>query len=436
MSVREVLGEEPEVAMAEERYRVIGEILSKVFRGARPLTPSDLLDKAFLNRGLGIPIFLALWWALFRFTFDVSAPLSDLIDIIFSRLGEFASSLIGNEWWSAFVSDAICGGLGGVLVFIPPIFFLFLGLALLEDSGYLARAAFVVDKILRPFGLQGRSFIPLLLGFGCNIPGIMATRTIPSERDRILTICVNPLITCSARLPVYVLIAGAVLGAYAPMAVFTMYLLSIVLALLMALIFKALIPYFRRGRRAPFILELPDYARPTLRSALTHMYERGILFLKKAGTIIFLGIIVVWLLSSHPWGAPLDQSYIATLGRWLEPIFRPLGFDWRGAVALFFGFIAKEIVVGTFAVFFGLGEEAEIEEVQRSIVELGVFTPLTGFAFMAFTLLYIPCLATIGIIYRETNSVKWTLFTVIYGLILAYLIALLIVVIGGLMGLG
>ncbi|KYH38589.1 MAG: iron transporter [Candidatus Bathyarchaeota archaeon B23] len=435
MSVREVLGEEPEVEMAEERYRVIGEILSKVFKGVRPLTLSDLLDKAFLDRYLGIPIFLALWWALFRFTFDVSAFLSDLIDIAFSRLGEFASSLIGNEWWSTFVADGICGGLGGVLVFIPPIFFLFFGLSLLEDSGYLARAAFVVDKALHPFGLQGRSFIPLLLGFGCNIPGVMAARTIPSERDRILTILVNPLITCSARLPIYVLIAGAVLGAYASMGVFTMYLLSMILALLIALIFKALIPYFR-GRRAPFILELPSYARPTMRSTLAHMYERGILFLKKAGTIIFLGIIVVWLLSSHPWGAPLDQSYIATLGRLLEPLFRPLGFDWRGAVALFFGFIAKEIVVGTFAIFFGLGEEAGMGEIQRIIVEEGIFTPLTGFAFMAFTLIYIPCVATVGIIYRETNSIKWTLFTVIYGLALAYLIALLIVTIGGLMGVG
>ncbi|HID16938.1 TPA: ferrous iron transport protein B, partial [Candidatus Bathyarchaeota archaeon] len=374
-------------------------------------------------------IFLTFWWALFRFTYDVSGPFSSLIDVFFGWLSETIGERITNEHLASFVADGILGGLGGVLVFIPPIFFLFMGLSLLEDSGYLARAAFVVDRAMYKLGLHGKSFIPMLIGFGCNIPGIMATRTIDGEKDRLLTILVNPLMSCSARLPVYVLIGGAVLGAYAAAGMYAMYVLGVALAVLMALLFRRTIPYFK-GKPSPFILELPMYARPTARSTLLHMWERGKLFLTKAGTVILFGIIAVWYLSTHPWGAPLEETYLVMFGRIIEPVFRPLGFDWRGAVALFFGFVAKEIVVGSLAVIFGLGEEPQIEMVQETIRSLRVFTPLTGFAFMAFTLIYIPCVATIGIIYRETNSWKWTLFTVIYELILAYAVSLLIVGIG------
>ena len=429
VKAKDLLGEDPEVFFAEARYDFISKILPKVLKGAKPLTLSDLLDKVFLDKYVGIPIFLTLWWALFRFTFDVSAPFSDMIDMFFSWLGEKASEAITNEEIAAFISDAVLGGLGGVLVFLPPIFFLFFGLSLLEDSGYLARAAFVVDRVMYKLGLHGKSFIPMLIGFGCNIPGIMATRTIDNERDRILTILVNPLMSCSARLPVYILIGGAVLGAYAAAGTYAMYMLGIALAVLMALLFRRVIPYFR-GKPSPFVLELPMYLRPTLRSTVIHMWERGSLFLKKAGTIILAGIIVVWFLSSHPWGSPLEESYLAILGHALEPLFRPLGFDWRGAVGLFFGFIAKEIVVGSFAVIFGLGEESEIEEIQETIRSEGVFTPLTGLAFMAFTLIYIPCVATVGVIYRETNSWKWTLFSIFYGLVLAYITSLVIITIG------
>jgi len=429
LKAKEILGEDPEVFFAERRYEFINKILQKVLRGEKPLTLSDLLDRVFLNKYLGIPIFLTFWWALFRFTYDVSAPLSDLIDLIFSWLGQISSSAISDEWIASFVADGIFGGLGGVLVFIPPLFFLFFGLSLLEDSGYLARAAFVVDKLMYKLGLHGKSFIPMLIGFGCNIPAVMATRTIDREEDRILTILVNPLMSCSARLPVYILIGGAVLGPYAVAGTYSMYILGISLAVLMALLFRRTIPYFK-GKPSPFILELPMYSKPTIKGTLIHMWERASLFLKKAGTIILAGIIVVWLLSSHPWGVPLEETYLGMLGRSLEPIFRPLGFDWRGAVALLFGFIAKEIVVGSFAVIFGLGEESEIGEIQEVIRSQGVFTPLTGFAFMAFTLIYIPCVATIGAIYRETNSWKWTLFAVIYGLILAYITSLAIILIG------
>jgi len=426
------LGEEPEAYFVEKRYEFIKRVVSRVFKGKRRLTLSDLLDRVFLHRGLGIPIFLALWWALFRFTFDVSAPLSDAIDMFFGWLGDVARDGIANPWLASFVADGICAGFGSVLVFIPPIFFLFFGLAILEDSGYLARAAFVMDRALYKLGLHGRSFIPMLLGFGCNIPGVMACRTIEREEDRILTILVNPLMSCSARLPVYVLIGGAVLGAYAAAGVYSMYILGIALAVCMALLFRHTIPYFK-GRRSMFIMELPVYTRPTLRSLLRHMYERGVLFLRKAGTIIFSVMVVVWFLATHPWSATaggelVENSYVAMLGKALEPLVRPLGFDWRAVAALFFGFLAKEIVVETFGILLGVEEQA----LTSAIAQL--FTPVTGLAFMAFTLIYMPCVATIGVIYRETNSVKWTVFTVVYGLLLAYAVAFVIVSVGHALG--
>jgi len=436
---KKISGEDIEVALAERRYSIISEALPKILKGARPLTSSDLLDKALLSKHLGIPIFLALWWALFRFTFDVSAPFSDLIHMLFSKLGETVRIHISNQQLASFIADGIFGGLGGVLGFLPPIFFLFLGLALLEDSGYLARAAFVVDRIMYKLGLHGKSFIPMLIGFGCNVPGIMATRTIDKEEDRILTILVNPLMSCSARLPIYVLIGSAVLGGYAAAGVYSMYILGIMLAVLMALSFRRLIPYFK-GKPSPLILELPMYAIPDIKSTLNHMWERGRLFLRKAGTIIFLGIIAVWFLSSYPWGSVhkgdkflLENSYIAILGKYIEPVFRPLGFNWMCAVALFFGFIAKEIVVGTFATLFGLAAEGT-EDLSAALRSSEIFTPLTGLAFMAFSLIYTPCIATVGVIYRETGSWKWTIFTVIYELILAYVVAMIIVTFGRLVG--
>jgi ferrous iron transport protein B len=438
--VKEVLGGDLEAALAERRYSLIVEvILPKVLRGTRPLTVTDLLDKAFLSKHLGIPIFLALWWALFRFTFDVSAPLSDLIRILFSRLGRLASTHIDNPELASFVSDGVFNGLGGVLTFLPPIFFLFLGLSLLEDSGYLARAAFVMDRIMYKLGLHGRSFIPMLIGFGCNVPAIMATRTIEREEDRILTILVNPLISCSARLPIYVLIGSAVLGAYAAAGIYFIYMLGMVLAILMALLFRRTIPFFK-GKPSPLILELPLYAVPKLKATLIHAWERGRLFLRKAGTIILLGIVAVWFLSNYPWEAVhqegevvLENSYLAIIGRFVEPALRPLGFNWMAASALFFGFIAKEIVVGAFATFFGLGEEVR-ERLSDALRSAGIFTPITGLAFMAFSLIYTPCIATLGAIYRETNSWKWTIFTIIYELALAYVVALSIVIFGGLLG--
>ncbi|RJS84075.1 ferrous iron transporter B, partial [Candidatus Bathyarchaeota archaeon] len=258
---------------------------------------------------------------------------------------------------------------------------------------------------------------------------------IDREKDRILTILINPLMSCSARLPVYLLIGGAVLGPYAAAGTHAMYVLGVSLAVLVAVTFRKVVPYFK-GKPSPFIMELPLYSVPNVKSTLLHTWERGSLFLKKAGTIILIGIIFVWFLSSYPWNRPLNETYMAALGRVIEPFFRPLGFDWKVAVSLFFGFIAKEIVVGTFAVIFGLESEDETQDLQETLRSYGVFTPLTGLAFMAFTLIYVPCIATLGAIYRETNSWKWTIFTVVYSITLAYLVSLTIVTVGWFLGYG
>ena len=411
---------------AEERYRAIDRILHASLRGRRDhaLTTSDLLDRVFLHKRLGIPVFLTLMWATFQFAFKVSEPFMVMLERIFGwlggLLGEPTTPLI--SLWA----DGICGGLGFVLVFIFPIMFLFIALAILEDSGYLPRAAFVMDRLMYRIGLHGRSFIPMLMGFGCNLPAIMATRSIGDEKDRLITILINPLMSCGARLPVYVLIAGALFGTYAGSAIFSMYVLGIALAILMALLFRRFIPGLK-GKPAPFIMELPPYARPAIKSVLLYMWSRAVVFLKKAGTILLGGALVLWFMASFPWGREIESSYAGILGHTLEPLLAPLGFDWMAAIALFFGFLAKEIVVETFGILYGVGGEDAITGAVAAHM-----TPVTGLAFMAFTLIYLPCLATVGIVRAETGSWKWTGFMVLYQLVLAYVVAGIIVLTGNL----
>jgi len=431
----EVLGGDPEVILAERRYDAIAKILeSAVSKGEGKLTFTDMLDHVFLHRLLGIPIFLALLWAVFQFTFAFSEPFMVMVEMLFGWLGGMAAAGIANEHIASFVADGIFGGVGSVLVFVPPIFMLFLALAILEDSGYLARAAFVMDRIMYKLGLHGRSFIPMMCGFGCNIPAIMATRSIENEKDRMITILVNPLISCGARLPVYILIAGVIFGssAAAGNAIFSMYVLGIALAIIMALIFRKTL---FKGKPAPFVLELPRYMLPSAKSALLHMWERGKWFLIRAGTIIFAVVILIWFLSVHPWAATeggelIENSYVAGLGHAIEPVFAPFGWDWMAGVAIIFGFLAKEVVVATYAMLLGTGEAA----VGETLVSMGVFTPVTGLAFMAFILIYVPCVATIGVIWRETNSLKWTVFTMAYLTVLAFIVSGLIVGVGHLLG--
>jgi len=300
---------------------------------------------------------------------------------------------------------------------------LFLGIAILEASGYMARAAFVMDRLMHALGLHGKSFIPMLLGFGCNIPGIMATRTLESEKDRILTIMVNPLMSCSARLPIYILFAGAFFPHNQGIVIFSLYLLGIILAVIVARVFKGI---FFKGEVAPLIMELPPYRLPTVKGALVLMWERSVLFLRKAGTIIFLGVVLIWCLAFLPFGVEYasQQSLIGKLGSVFAPLLKPAGFGfWQAGVALSFGILAKEVVVGTLGTLYG------VEEIGLTGVIQTQFTPLSAYAFMVMALVYIPCLAAIATIKRETNW-RWTGLAVGYSLVLGWGLAVLIYQIG------
>jgi len=424
MSAQEVLGEDPEIVLADKRYEIISDILeTSLVRGRRKWSSSDMLDKVFLDKWLGIPVFLSFMWVLFIFAIETSGVYMTLVEAFMGWLGGLFAG-IGNELIASLIVDGIIGGLGGVLVFVPPIFFTFLGISILEDSGYLARAAFVVDRIMYKLGLHGRSFIPMLLGFGCNVPGIMACRSIEGENDRLVTMLVNPLMSCGARLPVYVLVAGAFWSTtVAGGIIWSMYLLGMVLAVVIAFLLRKTL---LRGEPAPFIMELPPYRAPTLHGSVVHMWERGILFLKKAGTYLLGAGILVWFLISFPMGAPIERTYAGMIGHAVEPLLRPLGFDWRIGAALVFGLLAKEVVVEALIIIFAVDSKAAISSVIAS-----AFTPVQGLALMVFVLLYVPCIAVVATVKAETNSWKWTLFGPVYQTVLAWIMAYLVVVLGG-----
>ncbi|XHH09396.1 MAG: ferrous iron transport protein B [Candidatus Bathyarchaeia archaeon] len=426
MKTNKFLGEDADIALADARYEQIGKILQvSLLKGERKWTVTDLLDKVFLNKYIGIPAFFALLWAVFQFTFEASAPFMGIIEMFFVWLQGLAAQ-IPNAVVASLLADGVIGGLGFILTFTAPIFFLFFALSILEASGYLARVAFVFDKLMFKLGLHGRSFIPMLLGFGCNLPAIMAARSVEGKKDRLITILTVPFMSCAARLPVYVLIAGAFFAANAATAVWSMYIIGIFVAILFALLLRKTI---LKGEPAPFIIELPTYKMPTLRGSVLHMWEHGVSFLKKAGTYLLLGAVILWALSVLPWGVEpgSGESLIGLIGQTFQPVFAPLGFSWQIVSSLVFAFLAKELVVESLGVIYGVGGEASIQAALIASI-----TPVSAFALMVFTLLYVPCLATVGVIKKETGSWKWTLFAVVSEIVIAYVAALAIVAIGGL----
>lgn len=430
-SLEQTTGQDAESLIVDGRYGFIAglvkETVTRKKTAEERVTISDKIDTIVTHRVLGIPIFLFAMWAVFQFTFTLGDPLLGYIEVFFEWLGGVAGALIANEVAASLVVDGIIAGVGSVLVFIPHIFLLFLAISFLENSGYMARAAYVTDRFMHTLGLHGKSFIPLLVSFGCNIPAIMATRTLENKRDRIITVLIAPLMSCAARLPVYVLFVGAFFTMREGLVVFSLYLLGIVLAVIMGVIFNRTI---FKGEQAPFVMELPPYRLPTLKGTLIHMWERGYAFIRKAGTIIFAVVVLVWLLSNIPWGAPIEESIIGRIGQAIAPIYGPCGFGtWESAVALLFGVLAKEVVVSTFAVVYGVGEEG-----LGAIIQ-GQFTALSAYAFMAMTLIYIPCVAAVATIKRETNW-KWTGLAVGYTLTLGWIVAFLIFQGGRLLGLG
>lgn len=470
-----ILGDAPEAIIADGRYGFISGACSEAVKRNYEVrhTISDRIDKVLINRILGLPIFLGVMWLVFKFTFAASAPLCDWLDKGMGWLGDKIGGLLTEgSAIKSLVVDGIIGGVGSVLSFVPIIFLLFLAMAFLEDSGYMARAAFIMDKLMHKIGLHGRSFIPMLLGFGCNLPAMMATRTIEDRKDRLVTILVNPFMSCGARLPVYTLFIGAFFSEkIAGNVLFSLYLLGIVVAIIMAKIFRR---FLLKGPAAPFVMELPPYRVPTIKGLLIHMWERGAVYLKKAGTIIFAGCVLIWFLSNFPWNPQyskdydalieqakdnkemviqlenekaaekLEKSYAGKLGRAIAPVFRPLGFDdWKVSVGLVGGFIAKEIVVGTLGTLHSIGKADEESESLRQALQnetrpdgSKMFNPLVAYALMVFVLLYIPCVATIAVIKRETNSWRWPIFAAFYTTLVAWLIAFIVYQGGRLLGLG
>ncbi len=443
---------------------------------------SELIDRVLTNRVLSFPIFFGLMWAVYQLTFLVSEAPTHWIELGIDWLGTAIGRLLPAGFFKSMLIDGVIGGVGNVLILLPPIMMLFLAIAILEDSGYMARVAFIMDRVMHKMGLHGKSVIPMIIGFGCGVPAIMATRTLNSRKDRMITMLIVPLMSCSARFPVYAMLIEAFFdGKQAGNVLFSIYVLGMGLAVLMARLFRR---YLFPGPSAPFVMELPPYRMPTLTGLAIHMWERLRLYVKKAGTLILAASIIIWFLGKFPYNKQLADEYTARrgamktefrqqrqqispeaqeglyqkqrerlnllekqysvemssqtfaghIGKSLVPFLRPLGLgDWKVGMALFSGFVAKEIVVSTFGTLYQLGEVGEDSlSLRQAIRQDPVFNPLTAYTFMVFILLYVPCISTLAVLKKESGSWRWPLFTIAYTTSLAW-IAAFIVYQGGLL---
>ncbi|MDI3311507.1 MAG: ferrous iron transport protein B [Thermoanaerobacterium sp.] len=405
-----------------ETYKYIEGILSQclTYTSENTFTITERLDKILINKFLAYPIFIAIIYLIFQFTFSwVGQPLADLLDSFVNDwfVPHINILLSGaNGWFKSLIVDGIIGGVGSVIVFLPVILALFLCISFLEDSGYMARVAFLMDKIIRKMGLSGKAFIPLIIGFGCNVPGVMSTRTLESEKDRKMTALLLPLMSCNARLPIYLVIAGALFKGHEAVVVASLYALGVIVAFFIGILFKNTI--FKKDDE-PFIIELPEYKLPELKSLALHTWEKGKGFLRKAGTIIFSVSIIVWLLSNFNFSGmtEIDKSFIAGIGRFISPVFIPLGFaSWQNSVSLLTGIMAKEVVVGTMGVIYG----GNLTKILPT-----VFTPISAISFLVFVLLYTPCISLIATMKKEYGS-KMAMFSVAYQLVLAWLVSFIV----------
>jgi len=385
---------------------------------------SEKIDKIVLNRIIAYPLFFGCLFLIFMFTFSwVGQPLADFLSSLLNDdFVPFLTGLLANNspWFSSLLIDGIIGGVGSVVVFLPVILALFLGISFLEDSGYMARAAFIMDKLMRKMGLSGKAFIPLIVGFGCSVPAIMSARTLESEKDRKLTALLVPLMSCNARLPVYALFASVFFPGKETLVVFSLYLMGIGLAFGIGILFKNTL--FKKNEE-PFIIELPEYKLPEPKSLLIHTWEKGKGFLKKAGTIIFSISVIVWFLSNFNTTGMIDinSSFLAAIGKFINPVFIPLGFaSWQNSIALLTGLMAKEVVVGTMGVIYGS---------NLTHVLPNYFTPLSAFSFLTFVLLYTPCVSVIATMKKEYGN-KMAIFSLSYQLVLAWIVSFIIFNVG------
>ncbi|MDU2064001.1 MAG: ferrous iron transport protein B [Sporomusaceae bacterium] len=465
--------------VADKRYQYVGELYRRIVLCEAPSakTLSDRIDSVLTNRLLGIPLFLAMMWLVFNLVFTIGSGPQKAIQAGLSLLAQYAGEMLPESGLKDLLIDGVIGGVGSVLSFVPIILLLFAAIAVLEDSGYMARAAFIMDRIMHKVGLHGKSFIPLLLGFGCSVPAIMGTRTLENPRDRLVTILVTPFMSCSARLPVYTLLCAAFFPEnMAGTVLFSIYILGIFLAVFMARLLRT---FLLKGDTEPFVMEMPPYRCPSLKSILLHMWERTILYVRKAGTIILAVSILIWFLTNYPaevsYSADYDvlqaqlvqtyekqvnshsynsdeleelsqeldtqraelkqaqaseklaQSYAGQIGKTLEPFVAPLGFTWKQAVSLFAGFSAKEVIVSTMATIYSVGDSGKTgSELAKALAADPAMNPLVAYTMMVFILIYSPCVATIAAIRRETNSTKWALFASIYTTAVAWVMAFLV----------
>lgn len=424
----EIFGTTPQEIFADQRYGYIAGILHDAVhyhKDSGGKNQSERIDRFVTNKWLGFPIFLVVMYVVFQIVFTIGAPFMDMIDTIFGTVSAWAGEALGAagapDWATSFVCDGVISGVGSVVIFLPNIILLFLLLAILEDSGYLARVAVIMDRIMHRLGLHGKSFIPMILGFGCSVPAVMAARTLETERERKLTILLTPYMSCSARLPVYLLLVGIF---FAPqvqgLVMFSLYLLGILVALIVGFLLRRTL---FQGESSAFVIEMPPYRIPTVKGVIIHALEHGGLFLKKAGLVIFPAVLLMWLLASLPFGVEYgsSESVIGMIGSAIAPIFTFNGFGIpEAAVAVIMGLLAKEVVVATFGTLYGVGEEA------LGDVLVNVFTPLSAYSFMVFILLYMPCLAAMLTVKQETTwrfalgaavlmcAVAWVVSCVVY----------------------
>jgi len=493
--IKSLFKEEPDTLVTDARYGFIAGALKETMKksGKDPgFTRSHRIDRVLTNKYLGLPIFLGFLWLMFHATFTLGSYPMGWIEAGVDLLSNFLRLHMTNGILQDMLVDGVIGGVGGVIVFLPNILILFFFISLMEDTGYMSRTAFIMDKVMHLFGLHGKSFIPLIMGFGCNVPAIMATRTLENRNDRLLTMLIIPFMSCSARLPVYVLIAGAIFPERAGNVIFLLYMIGVAFSMLMSILFKNIL---FKNREAPFVMELPVYRNPGIRVILRHMWNKGAHYLKKMGGVILIASVVIWVLGYFPrdveytkdYNALIAQeqqkqdelaltvnqdemklsqafihtmqqkmeaerqehSYIGRLGKTIEPVIRPLGFDWKMGISLVTGFAAKEIVVSTMGVLYQAEEETVASEsaslqnrIREQVYTTGprageaVFTPISGFSFLLFVLFYLPCVAVIAAVGRESGSWKWAGFVLFYTTTIAWVASFVVYQVGGLLQIG
>ncbi|GHV21506.1 ferrous iron transporter B [Clostridia bacterium] len=432
-----------ETIIADAKYAFIRGALKETYQAS---TQNEEIrgygpDKLLIHKWWGIPLFLFFMWAMFQITFSLGNYPVEWIESGVEALNQWLQTTMPEGILRDLLTDGILGGVGSVIVFLPNILILFFCISLMEDTGYMARAAFIMDKMMHKIGLHGKSFIPMLMGFGCNVPAVMATRTLENRKDRLLTMLIIPFMSCSARLPVYILLVSVFFVSRQGLIMLSVYAIGVLVAVLMAKLFNRIL--FKK-RDIPFVMELPPYRWPTLRNIGTHTWNKSVQYLSKMGTIILVASILVWGLGYFPRHidsetgevqADLENSYIGQLGHFIEPVIRPLGYDWKIGVSILTGMGAKEIVVSSMGVLYQAGPDVDVDAfasgaLKEKLMEQKAFTPLTAYSFMVFILLYFPCVAVLAAIRREAGT-NWALFTAAYTTALAWLVAFGIYQVGG-----